>query len=61
MNNEGYKEEAIIEALILAGGKETKMKGEVPKPMEKVDGKPMLVYGLNVLEKLNFYFFRADN
>ena len=48
MNNEGYKEETSVEALILAGGKGTRMKGEVPKLMEEVDGKPMLAHGLNV-------------
>lgn len=43
-----------IEALILAGGKGERMKGDVPKPMEIVKNKPIINYGLEVLEKLNF-------
>lgn len=54
MNNEGFKKETNIEALILAGGKGTRMKSEAPKPMEVVGEKPMIAYGLDVLEKLNF-------
>lgn len=54
MSNEGFKNEVKTEAVILAGGKGTRMRGDAPKPMEEVGGKPMLAYGLDVLEKLNF-------
>lgn len=45
------------EAIILAGGLGTRLKGvikEIPKPMAPIDDKPFLYYLLRYLEKYNF-------
>jgi len=45
------KDETKIRVLILAGGKGTRMKSPLPKVLETVQGKPMIKYLLEAVEK----------
>lgn len=48
------RESFKVESLILAGGKSSRMGGERPKPIETVKGRPMIAYGLELLESISF-------
>ncbi len=41
-------------AVILAAGKGTRMKSELPKVLHEIQGKPMIQYVVETLQKLNF-------
>ncbi|MDH4226815.1 MAG: bifunctional UDP-N-acetylglucosamine diphosphorylase/glucosamine-1-phosphate N-acetyltransferase GlmU [Deltaproteobacteria bacterium] len=43
-----------IKAIVLAAGKGTRMKSEMPKVLHRVCGRPMLAYPLDVLRRLRF-------
>lgn len=47
------KDFSEITAIVLAAGKGTRMKSQLPKVLHKVDGKPILHYTLENLSKLN--------
>lgn len=47
----GSKEKALTAAIILAGGKGSRMQSEIPKQYMKINGRPVIYYALEAFSE----------